>query len=74
MPTANAGTGDHKNVKSISIVFWNLRNILNKIDNFKTTTEDTTHKVYSITETWLKLNVDDTLLFKKGFNLFRSDR
>ena len=63
-----------KTVKGISIVFWNLRSILYKFDNFRTTVENDNHKVYCITETWLKQNVHDNFLHKEGYNLFRLDR
>ena len=60
--------------KGVSIVFWNLRSIVNKLDNFKTTIENLGHKIYCITETWLKSNIHDSLLHKDGYNLFRLDR
>ena len=65
---------DTTNVKGISIVFWNLRSLSNKFENFLSTVENTNHKVYCITETWLKSNISDSFLHKEGFNSFRLDR
>ena len=65
---------DNRKAKGISIVFWNLRSIVNKLDNFKATIEDSSHNIFCITETWLKTNIHDSLLHKDGFNLFRLDR
>ena len=65
---------DTTNVKGINIVFWNLRSLSNKFENFLSTVENTNHKIYCITETWLKSNISDSFLHKEGFNSFRLDR
>ena len=62
------------NVKGISIVFWNLRSISNKCENFLSTVENASHKIYCITETWLKSNISDSFLHKEGYNSVRLDR
>ena len=65
---------DTTNVKGISIIFWNLRSLSDKFENFLSTVENTSHKIYCLTETWLKPNISDSFLYKKDFNAFRLDR
>ena len=60
--------------KGIGIVFWNARSISNKMDNFKITMKNSHHKVFCITESWLKPNMDSSFLAITGFNIFRNDR
>ena len=60
--------------KGIGIVFWNARSISNKMDNFKITLKNSHHKVFCITESWLKPNMDSSILAITGFNIFRNDR
>ena len=48
--------------KGASIVFWNLRSIVHKLDNSKATIYSTHHNIFCITESWLKPNLDDTFL------------
>ena len=60
--------------KGIGIVFWNARNISNKLDNFKITLGNSHHNVFCITESWLKPNMDSFFLAIGGFKTFRNDR
>ena len=60
--------------KGTGIVFWNLRSLINKFDNFKATIVDTNFKVFCITESWLKQNLDSSYVAIEGYNIFRSDR
>ena len=60
--------------KGTSIVFWNLRSIVNKLDNFKATIHNTHYKLFCITESWLKSNLDDTFLSVNNFGFYRHDR
>ena len=54
--------GNHTNVKGISIFLWNMRSIMNKLDKFKAMIAESDHKVYCVTETWLKPNISDSFL------------
>ena len=60
--------------KGIGVVFWNARSISNKLDNFKITIGNSYNKVFCITESWLKPNMDSSFLEIEGFKTFRNDR
>ena len=48
--------------------------ISNKFENFLATVENASHKIYCITETCLKSNINDSFLHKEDYNSFRLDR
>ena len=62
------------NSKDINIVFWNIRSLLNKIEDVREKLRDENISILIISESWLKSVIPNTLVDIDGYTLHRQDR
>ena len=62
------------NGKGINIVFWNIRSLLNKIEDVREKLRDENISVLIISESWLKSDIPNTLVDIDSYTLHRQDR
>ena len=60
--------------KGTKIVYWNVRSLWNKLDNIKQHLISSDHHFFGLVETWLKPNINNSLIDMPGYYTFRNDR
>ena len=59
---------------SLSILYTNVRSILNKINEINTTASILDPDIICLVETWLYPNISSGILNLTGYNIIRKDR
>ena len=65
---------DLKILKGIVIVYWNVRSIVNKLEQIHQYISNNGIDVLCISETWMHERISDAQIKLKGYNLIRLDR
>lgn len=63
-----------KTRKGLGIVHLNARNLFPKLDSLRIWISNSDPDIIVISESWLKNNVSDSVIYLHGYNAFRVDR
>ena len=61
-------------VKGFKVAHLNIRIIVKKIDQIRILLQNTSIDIFTLSETWLKPNLQSALFKIDGYKLFRQDR
>ena len=65
---------EYLKVKGFKIIFWNIRNIMNKIEGVREKLHKNLPDVLALSESWLKENIPNSVIDIAGYNIHRYDR